>query len=238
MIESRTVLAANGILTTAWNARELPSITSLWSDALRDTPAVQQILCPINATSNSQVLDLSTVNLTDSVSPYLEDALKSIVSDVDTFLAFAGEGRFAAERTPNVSASNRNAAFDLSTGLYTYVTSKLMQESTYFAAPRKVVERAQFEAEYCVIGNYSSCETDDGKVFYWSPTTHRPYELRSKSKPIVRFSELMSRFQDDGWANAQLLFDGAWNCTANWWAGGKVANLGVNGSVDASCLME
>lgn len=161
------------------------------------------------------------------------------MSDVDTFLAFAGEGRYAKGDIPTVT-DNRNR-FDLGVGVYTYVTSKLMQETNYYTTPGKVVERTQFETDYCTLAdNSSTCATEDGKFFYWSPATHRPYELRSKGKPVVGFEQLLGHFDENGggWADMQLLFDGAWNCTGSGWAGGKVVNEQKNGMVDASCLSQ
>ncbi|KAL8931764.1 MAG: hypothetical protein Q9216_007082, partial [Gyalolechia sp. 2 TL-2023] len=106
--------------TTARNTTDLHPLANRWSVAIQAAPAVREILFPANATSNAQPLDLSTVNGTDAVSSYLEAALKLIVSDVDVFLRFADQGRFATTaEIPTITTTDNSVGFDLATGLYT-----------------------------------------------------------------------------------------------------------------------
>ena len=160
------------------------------------------------------------------------------MSDVKTFLAFADNGRFTTLQSANVPGSSSD--FDLSVGLNTFVTSKLMQSNNYFATPGDIVDEAAFTSKVdCATTSDSGCRTTDGKLFYWSPSTHRQYELRAKSgTPVIDLSTLMQHVGQDSWADAQLLFDGSYNCTAAGLAGGKIVNAGANGTVDVGCVSQ
>ncbi|KAL8704763.1 MAG: hypothetical protein Q9225_008066, partial [Loekoesia sp. 1 TL-2023] len=222
---------------TAWNASEIQPIAQLWSDALQAAPAVQQVLWPTNATDNSQTVQLSNVQSTETIGSLLENALRLILSDVDTFLAFAGNGRFVTEDIPGIIPSMLGKDFDIFTGVHTFVTSKLMQGHDIFATPGDIVDQSPFESNTdCVASISSGCTTRDGRVFYWSPSTHRQYELRYKSNRWnVNLPDLIQHIGNDNFADPQLLFDGNYNCTAEGKAGGYVVNPGPNGTVDVSC---
>ncbi|KAL8823424.1 MAG: hypothetical protein Q9170_008359, partial [Blastenia crenularia] len=133
---------------TAWNSTSLQPIAQIWSDALTSTPSVQQILWPITAGSNSQSIPLNTVGqllLAASGDP-LGNALKLVLSDMNTFLNFTSNGRFVGASIPSLQSRLADSKFEIATGLYTFVTSKLMQKNDYYAVPGEVVDRAAFES--------------------------------------------------------------------------------------------
>ncbi|KAI4136642.1 MAG: hypothetical protein L6R39_007685, partial [Caloplaca ligustica] len=180
---------------TAWNINTTASITQLWSSALQTAPAVQSALWS-NPAENSQQQSLSiTTQAPDSVSSLLEKALKLILSDVPTFLAFAGEGRFTTDVLPTIPAGMLGPDFDIGTGVATFVTSKLMQEGGYYGVPMGVVDEATF------IASTTTAQKSEGEnTYYWSPSTHRQYRLMSKggSKAPMDVATLMDHIEYDG----------------------------------------
>ncbi|KAL8854444.1 MAG: hypothetical protein Q9221_000714 [Calogaya cf. arnoldii] len=150
------------------------------------------------------------------------------MSDLPTFILFASEGRFTTNNAyPSVPFS---PDFRIATGLDTFVTSKLMQSDTFYAIPMEVVDQATYE---------STSAQNKGNYYYWSPATHRMYELRNKGKSRNDKFTMGGHILNDAWANAQLLFDGSYNCTAAGNAGGKIVNEKPdNGGIDISCVSQ
>ncbi|KAI4243642.1 MAG: hypothetical protein L6R42_010703 [Xanthoria sp. 1 TBL-2021] len=148
---------------TAWGTK-IAEVAALWSAALDAAPAVKNAIFG-NAADNSQQLPLLvTKPLADSANSLLAGALHLVMSNISTFMDFTSEGRFTTIDTyPNIPS---DPGFDISTGLHTFVLSKLMQSDTYYAIPMEVDDRTTFE---------SMSAKDQGKYYYWSPSTHRIY---------------------------------------------------------------
>ncbi|KAI4178689.1 MAG: hypothetical protein LQ346_007364 [Caloplaca aetnensis] len=201
-------------------------VAALWSAALDSAPAVKKLLWDRPAENSQQLPLLFASPPEDSASSLLTDALKLILSDIPTFLAFAGEGRFTTDSYPNVPL---DPGFDLGTGLHTFVTSKLMQMNNYYAVPMDVVTDE--------MATKTAAENTDA-VYHWSRNTHRLYELRAKGKPVIDKATLYEEhLMNNDWADAQLLFDGSYNCTAVGNAGGAIVHL-PNNVTDVSCVSQ
>ncbi|KAL9010990.1 MAG: hypothetical protein Q9180_009239, partial [Flavoplaca navasiana] len=195
-------------------------VAATWSSALQSAPAVRETLFS-DATENSQQLTMATPPL-NSPSYLLADALRLVMSNITTFTNFASEGRF----TPSPSIPT-NTYFNPAAGLQTFVLSKLMQIDTYYAIPMEVVDRATYE---------STSAADTRNYYYWSPSTHRMYELRNKGRPHIDKFALAEHIVNDGWGDAQLLFDGSYNCTAAGNAGAAIVNEKPDGGIDIGCV--
>ena len=155
----------------------------------------------------------------------MSDALKLVLSDMPTFIAFAGEGRFTREPNPSIP---RGPKFDILIGLHTFVTSKLMQAGNYYAVPMDVVSEEVAA---------TTAAKNKNAVYHWSPLTHRLYELRDKGSPVIDTSTLYEEYLvGENWADVQLLFDGSYNCTAAGNAGGAIVHILPNNATDVSCV--
>ncbi|KAL8989101.1 MAG: hypothetical protein Q9169_008436, partial [Polycauliona sp. 2 TL-2023] len=136
---------------------------------------------------------------------------------------------------PTVPGGNpfaTNATVEIEAGLRTFVTSKLMQLSGYYAVPMDVVDRTAFE---------SVSAANEGNYYYWSPSTRRMYEMRDKGRAPIGLKELGVHFTAvvDRWADPQLLFDGGYNCTAAGNAGAAIVNEKPDdGGIDVSCVSQ
>ncbi|KAL9011161.1 MAG: hypothetical protein Q9173_003974 [Seirophora scorigena] len=211
---------------TAWNDTKITAIAGLWSSAIRATPKVQQVLWGNNTAVNAQQQSLLfTITPNDTASSLLYQALALILSDIPTFLAFVGKGRFTTGNTPTIPRD-----LDIAAGVNTFVTSKLMQADGMYAVPGRIVEDI---ADAATAG-----ENKDG-AYYRSPSTRRQYELRSKGQTQIPLRTLLDNVLHRGWADPQLLFDGNYNCTASGWAGAGIVNdVGEFGGGDVSCLSQ
>ena len=63
------------------------------------------------------------------------------------------------------------------------------------------------------------------------------YDLRNKGRPHIDKFALADHIMNDRWGDAQLLFDGSYNCTAAGNAGAAIVNEKPNGGgIDFSCV--
>ncbi|KAL8693449.1 MAG: hypothetical protein Q9218_001720 [Villophora microphyllina] len=223
--------------TTTSNDTIAREISNLWTSALQAAPRVPHAIWP-NNTDNSQTVSITDINVSiGNEGTYLEQGLDLLMYDIATFQAFTSDGRFANSTLNNIIP--RIQAANVADGLNTFVTSKLMQSSNVYATPiPDPVDRTTFEANnQCLLNADSWCVAIDKKsVFYWSRATHRQYQLRDNGPTPISLTDMMAKIAaPDGWANAELLFDGNYNCTAKGNAGGAIAFVGQNGAVDAGC---
>ncbi|KAI4240288.1 MAG: hypothetical protein L6R40_005225 [Gallowayella cf. fulva] len=169
--------------TTSPNTR---SAALIWADALRAAPAVVTAMWPPSPL-NSQQLDLTSgTPLPNPPTPsvILNRGLSTLMSDLPTFLAFNGLGRFVVPGKATVPFTEKGA--DLAVGVNTFLTSKLLKSQGFYAIPRAVIDEQTWAAArakdaHCLSGP-ATCVTQDGKVLYRSPTTGREYEFKSKNK--------------------------------------------------------
>lgn len=201
-------------------------VAALWSAALDAAPAIKKLLWDRPAENSQQLPLFISTPADDSASSLLTDALKFVLSDIPTFIAFAGEGRFTTESYPSIPF---DPEFDLAIGLHTFVASKLMQVNNYYAVPMDVVTEE--------IATKTAADNKD-TIYYWSPNTHRLYELRAKGSPVIdTFTLYGEHLLNDNWVDPQLLFDGSYNCTAAGNAGGAIVYL-PNNVTDVSCISQ
>ena len=180
-----------------------------------------------NAADNSQHLPL-LITKPAADNSILESALNLLMTNISTFIDFTSEGRFTNQDGPPIITPDGD--FDIATGVHTFVLSKLMQADSYYAIPMEVADQTTFE---------SMSANDKSKYYYWSPSTHRMYELRNKGSAHIDTFTLGGHIVNDAWADAQLLFDGNYNCTAAGNAGGAIVNEKPNdGGIDVSCVSQ
>ncbi|KAL8987135.1 MAG: hypothetical protein Q9177_003632 [Variospora cf. flavescens] len=211
---------------TAWNNPEIAPIARLWSSAIRAAPKVQEILWSRNPAANAQNQSLETNRpIGNNIDDLIQEALKHIMSDIRSFLAFAAEGRFASNYNPEFPSE-----LDIAAGINTFVLSKLMQKAEMYAVPGPIVNKTTYEAFDAA---------NERSVSFWSPSTQRQYELRAKNHGKIKPRTLLDDVVDRGLADPQLLFDGNYNCTWAGWAGESIVNrVGVVGGGDVACLSQ
>ena len=191
---------------------------------MRQAPGVAEAIWPASGGSYT-VLGL------------LNNGLALIMSDVPTFVTFAGDGLWSG--IPPTSNLNTDTPL-LALGLNTFTTSTTLQQNSWYAQPGAVTSEAAFLGSGAcgslgTAGNV--CTASDGTTQYQSPLTGRVYTFayQGKGEAPVLAANLLHAIADGGWAAISAMFDGAYQCTYE----GKAGNLlGVspNGVLDVSCL--
>ncbi|KAL8730090.1 MAG: hypothetical protein Q9166_004289 [cf. Caloplaca sp. 2 TL-2023] len=221
---------------------ETEPVAHVWADALQDAPAVAKAMWPPGPL-NSQQLDLrDPPNNNPTITTVLDKGLLTIMSDIPTFLNFTSNGRFTRYNLANIPFVDTGV--DLSVGVNTFVTSKLTEAMGFYAVPGDIMDETTFNADSQCPGPLGKqiCNTKNGKYLYWSPTTHRSYELKAKNPPAhvtqMKLGDLMGHINEDGFADPELLFDGNYNCTAEGKAGQAIVNTNEDNSIDVSCVSQ
>ncbi|KAL8662970.1 MAG: hypothetical protein Q9202_004293 [Teloschistes flavicans] len=219
-------------------------LSTLWTSALAAAPSVPRAIWP-NDTDNSQTISITSIAIsTSNQGTFLQSGLDLLMSDIPTFLAFTRAGLFANSTLNAIIPRLVSRAHDLAGGLNTFITSKFLQAYGIFATPSNnaIDDRSTFETQNrCTLNAASWCVStrDRRSVYYWSPATHRQYQLRSKGATPITMPDLMRKITEAGWADAEVLFDGNFNCTARGNAGGRIVFVGEeDGVVDASCVSQ
>ena len=192
----------------------------IFNQALKQSPNVATTMWPSPPNSATEtVSNLATSALQDkSVTAPIVNALQLIMSDVGTFIAFAGDGLFSTPFSQGDKPLGYSSGF---TGaLDTYILSEMLAGNSKSATPGQIVA-----TNPCPNGT-PSCDT-----LYWSPVTQRQYTF-SDSGMAGLISNVQGRLDVD----LPTLFDGAYNCTFAGQAGGSVVSLQADNSLNVACL--
>lgn len=146
------------------------------------------------------------------------NALQLIMSDIGTFIAFAGDGIFSTPFSQGDEPFGYKSGF---TGaLDTYILSEMLNGKSMSATAGQIAA-----TNPCSSGDFLCAS------FYWSPVTQRQYTFSDSS-----MSSLITRVQGTLKADLPTLFDGAYNCTFAGQAGGSVVSLQADSSLNVACL--
>ena len=192
----------------------------IFNQALKQSPNVAAKMWPSPPNSATEtVANLASGALQDkSVMTPISNALQLIMSDVGTFIAFAGDGIFSTPFSQGDEPFGYKSGF---TGaLDTYILSEMLAGKSMSATPGQIVA-----TNPCSTGN-ALCDT-----YYWSPVTQRQYTFSDSSM----FS-LITKVQGTLEVDLPTLFDGAYNCTFAGQAGGSVVSLQADNSLNVACL--
>ncbi|KAL8776453.1 MAG: hypothetical protein Q9213_008270 [Squamulea squamosa] len=149
------------------------------------------------------------------------------MSDIPAFLAFASNGSFVDPSKVFVPLADTDV--DLSVGINTFVTSKFMQAQGLYAVPGEIMNASTYATKNgCPDPTGTICFNEDERMLYWSPATHRSYELEYKGKPRISRGALLDGIDKYGYADAELLFDGNYNCTMKGRAGQAIVDVATN----------
>ena len=200
--------------TDSTASNSLPSPVDIFTGALKQSPNVAMAMWP--STLNPATSALTNLN-GSTVASVLTAGLNLIMNDVGTFIAFAGNGLFS---TPTVSPDQAYGFMENVNGaLATFMLSEILASNSMSATPGSVVS-----ANPCTTGPICASS-------YWSPVTGRQYSFtNSNMTPLINaWTQAMG-------ANLPALFDGAYNCTHAGQAGGSVASLNADNSLNMACM--
>jgi hypothetical protein len=177
---------------------------------------------------------LPTANIMLRIYNGLNAGLGLLMSDIPTFLSFTTSGAWS---TPNLIKptvlTNSTPGIDLA--LLTYVTSETLAQNNFSITFPNTSPENQHNASTDI------SDAQGNAAVYSSPNTQRQYQLVYNGPNIANGSTpdpytVLRQLEANNWADLPVLFDGAYNCTLQGRAGGPVAHVGSNGTLDMSCL--
>ena len=214
---------------------------------IQQSPGLSKALWP-TGTSDSKIvqigkLDNELANATQEMGKRMNTAVELLMSDMPTFVAFAESGRFSS----NESLSLPSKTDGLDYGLTTYLLSETMAKNGWYACPHlgpypsaASVEAKTYPGWGCTMDSNNVCSTVGDDALYWSQSTGRVYALSQKGgdSNSKRPKQLTQDILSNGWAALDVLFDGAYNCTAEGKAGSVSINFNWDGTLDIACISQ
>lgn len=222
--------------------------------SLQQAPGIVKALWP-TGTLESRLIQIGQINtqLKDTntiLTARFVAALEMVMTDIPTFIQFAGTGQWSSGQ----SLSIPDRTTDLSRALHNYVLSELLSRNKWSGRiqPDTLANASNYPTlDSLETGNFNSgvdcdpatniCTSKLGTTpFFWSPATHRVFSLISPDFPDYdrRAEKMMKDIVTNDWADLEILFDGAFNCTFQGRRGQDVIGLGPGGLLDWSCLSQ
>lgn len=195
---------------------------------------------------NSQEITIGNdlAEILSEVGNQLQSALGLIMSDVQTFTAWAENGLYSG---PTASLSVAQAAVGITSAFDTYLVGEALSQSYFSATPASTtVSKASFQQdrECTFLGDV--CKDSKGKVYYWSQAYQTQYQINEPKnwangtalKDVGFETSAYGLLEYIETTNTYMpaLFDGAYNCTFEGKAGGSAVNFYFDGSLDVACL--
>jgi hypothetical protein len=219
--ESTAKFASQAIIISVQQA---PSFTkALWPSGTEDSKTIQV----------GQLNDLLG-NATTQMMEMMNNALVLLMSDMPTFVAFAEGGRFSGSES--LSLPEKTAGLDY--GLTTYMLSEAMAKNGWFIGYFGPVKREDVPRRFlCTYSDNNVC-TAYGMATFWSKDTGRVYLLNKQRSDGKTPLQVTKDIVAQGWASLEVLFDGAYNCTAEGKAGSAAINFNWDGTLDIACVSQ
>lgn len=208
--------------------------------SLQQTPGVTKSLFPQGTESSRdvQVGDLQTDlgQAADQFSDMINRALELLMSDVPSFIYFVQSGKYSGDI--NFSLPNQTDGLDIA--LKIYLTSVAMGGNGWFAVPNVgPFTPDDVSPQYnCTFAENGVCTNDLGIAWYLSPDTGRLYVLVNYGTTSVNPYQLTQDVVNNKWAPLNVLFDGAFNCTASGKAGSANVQFNWDGTLDIACISQ
>ncbi|KAI4168659.1 MAG: hypothetical protein LQ343_006240 [Gyalolechia ehrenbergii] len=222
----------------------------------QQAPNVGRALWPDNIDNSWEIqtaeLHIQLSNITDQMSKVIGDAVYLLMTDIGTFASFADYGRYSG---PNVTNTGQGTGLtvpsttaDLAYGLKTYLLSYSMWKNKWYATfdlgpyTQEDAGNAACWATKSIPECLEGIDTDnrENRTFqYWSPYSLRIYRLVCDGPDeALTPIKLVENINAYGWAPLSVLFDGAFNCTAEGRAGTNAISYNFDGKLDLACLSQ
>lgn len=229
----------------------IESTAKTFSTGPQQAPGLVKALWP-TGTDESQMIQISQTDseLAKSISVLSQrftDTLGLLMTDVPTFLSFAGTGLW----TTSQSLSLPQQTTGLTHALYNYITSEVLAKNGWVGTvveldPSKYpslqsLEQGALSPSLALHCNATTniCESNDkSQTWFWSSNTHRVFSMFGPDFPDYNntWNKVMHEIVDNQWADLETLLDGAFNCTFQGRAGKDIVYVDSEGGLDTSCL--
>lgn len=207
---------------------------------MQQTPGLTKALWPAGTEDSKSIqvgaLDSFLGNASQHMADTINRGVNLLMSDMPSFVAFAENGRFSGSETISLPAKTAGLDFALTT----YMLSEAMAQNGWYITPyngRYPRERMDKMADGCTMDDNNVCSIYE-LVTFWSASTGRIYNLNNGRGNHVSPLKLTQAIVTNGWASLEVLFDGAFNCTAGGKAGSAAINFNWDGTLDISCVSQ
>ncbi|KAL6718238.1 hypothetical protein ACLMJK_004326 [Lecanora helva] len=190
--------------------------------------------------TNSQIyqeaqLETILAQARDQIGDTIDSGLKVLMADAAEFTLFAGLGRYSGQ----IQLSVPQETDYLSLSLKTLMTGESLLQNRWFAnaSPSPAYYHQYSLDKWSTCSNAGSGIWDcQGQGYYFSESTGRQYALKNKKSGKKNSVNILQQIASNGWADMNVLFDGAYNCTASGLAGGPPIHVDTNGTIDMTCI--
>lgn len=231
---------AVGILTATW-AQEVKYLAQAFIISMQQTPGLAKALYPQGTDDSKQVqiaqLSTNLGGTVNQLSSMINHAVNLLMSDLPTFVTFAQSGKYSGM----ISYSIPNETVGLDIALKTYLVSMAMGGNGWWAAFRggPYTPEQLAKSSSCTFQENNLCVDTVDNAIYLSPDTRMAYWLaHTKGYTNKSPHQLLQDIVDNQWAPLNVLFDGAFNCTAKGKAGTTDVQFTFNGTLDVSCISQ
>ncbi|KAL8921132.1 MAG: hypothetical protein Q9208_005885 [Pyrenodesmia sp. 3 TL-2023] len=243
---------AQGILS--WQQKWLSGSVQAFVISAQQAPNVGRALFPVGTDTSQRIqtadLHIQLTNITHQMSDMMDGGVRLLMTDIGTFVNYAANGRYSG---PNVTNTGEGTGLTVPSGtdalayaLKTYLLSYSMGVNRWYAffdlGPYTSKEEVaqQFKCEWDEPNNICKATIlADKEAIWWSPYTYRVYFLRCDGpKEAKKPYEMVKTINQYGWAPLDVLFDGAYNCTAEGRAGTNNVNFNYDGTLDLACVSQ
>ena len=200
--------------------------------SLQQAPGVGKALMP-TGTADSKFIQIGQLETqlgeaTNELKGVINAAVEKLMSDMPTFVKFVESGKYSGDKS--YSLPNQTVGLDIA--LKTYIVSNALKGNAWWAGPTT----GPFEREEFPGLNENNVQCDEtGQALYWSPDTKRSYQLNGGTMDL-KPCDMAAAMVVNQWAPLNILFDGAWNCTADGNAGTNNINFNFDGSLNVACI--
>jgi len=196
------------------------------------SPSLIKSFLPLGSPASQvqQIGDLSTMleRMTTDLKEGFDRLMKQLMTDVGQFVSFASTGAWSGQITADYADNIKH--FDWM--LKTHILSESLKANHYWGRAVAVVDQEWWNTGGqsgnilkdwipSIKGRHLNGEIPDGQILqnmFRSNATGQVYELNykrgGKSDNGQESSEILKMFGAYGWANMEVLFDGAVNCTS------------------------
>ena len=206
--------------------------------SLQQAPGSAKALMP-TGTSESKFYQIGELEsrLGDAVSELktmINAAVEKLMSDMPTFVKFVESGKYSGQ----TSYSLPNQTVGLNIALKTYLASTAMSDNGWWAVPSLGPSDLDGPVT-CMDENNVCTDPANSTAFYYSPDTKRSYSLSyGNTYSSVTPYQLTRDLVANQWAPLNVLFDGAFNCTAEGHAGTNNINFNYDGTLNVACISQ
>lgn len=219
----------------------------------QQAPNVGRALWPAGTDRSQEIqtaeLHIQLSNITSQMSDMMDGGVRLLMTDITTFVNYADNGRYSG---PNVTNTGEGTGLTVPSGtdavayaLKTYLLSYAMGQNKWWASfelgpfSQEEVGKAACWATRDINECVSQYGQDDSFALYWSPYSLRRYTLRCEGPDkALKPAKLLEWINYYGWAPFSVLFDGAFNCTAEGRAGSSSVNFNFDGTLDLACVSQ